>query len=156
MRRNQGFTLVELMVTLAVFGILLFMGVPLTRAWVDSSYQREAAGQLQQGLSRARATALRNQGGVIDAGPAAVLCRSGQTLNLFSVAKGGAINCSASSGALWTSSLPGSPTLTASGSTVTCVAYNSRGLPVEGGSSCAVNTIAVVVGSEGALDVPLI
>ncbi len=81
--RSRGFTLIELMITIALFGLLLFVGVPLTQSWTNSSYQRDAAGLLKQGISRAKATALRNQGAVQDTAPAAVLCHSGQNLKLF-------------------------------------------------------------------------
>ena len=82
MTNSRGFTLIELMITITLFGILLFVGVPLTQSWTNSAYQRDAAGLLKQGLSRAKSIALRNQGKVQDTAPAAILCRSGQTLNL--------------------------------------------------------------------------
>lgn len=154
--RTSGFTLIELMVTIAIFGILLFIGVPLTKAWTDSANQRNAAGLLKHGISRAKATALRNPGAALDNAPAAVLCRSGQTLNLFSIANAQSINCASTSNILWTAQLPASTSAQAAGAEITCVAFNSRGLAVVGGSACTTTAIDVIVGSESALNVLII
>lgn len=155
MTGNRGFTLIELMITIAVFALLLAIGAPLTRAWSDSAHQREAASLLQQGLSRAKATALRNVGGVLNPEPAAVLCHSGQTLMLFQLDKGQSVDCTAVKGSLWSAVLPGSASLQSQGSEMSCVAFDNRGLPVSG-SSCATTTLQVLAGNESALDVQLI
>lgn len=156
MRRAKGFTLIELMITIAIFGILLFVGAPFTKAWGDSANQREAAGLLQQGISRAKATALRNPGKALDDAPAAALCRSGQALKLFSVANAQSIDCSATTNVLWTAQIPASAVVQASGADIACIAFNSRGLPVAGGNACTTSTINVTAGSESALNVPII
>jgi type IV pilus assembly protein PilA len=156
MKRHQGFTLIELLVTLAIFSFLIVMGGQLTKAWVDSARQRDAASLLKQGINRAKATALRNPGGALESAPAAALCRSGQTLKLFSIAQSGSINCSSTANILWTAQLPGSATIQVSGSDFSCVAFNSRGLPVVGGNACATGSIDVVVGNESAFNVTLI
>lgn len=155
MKRSRGFSLIELMITLAVLGILLAVGVPLTRAWSDSAYQREAAGLLQQGISRTKATALRNEGGVQNSAPAAVLCLSSQSLKLFKLDKGQGIDCSATSNSLWSAALPSSATIKVQGSNFTCVAFDNRGL-VAKGTACSTTTLQVLAGDESAFDVPLI
>lgn len=155
MKRQRGFSLIELMVTLAVLGILLVVGVPLTKAWSDSAYQREAAGLLQQGVSRAKATALRNEGGVQSSAPAAVLCYSNQVLKLFTLTKGQSIDCSSTSDSLWSATLPGTTGVKSQGNNFTCVAFDNRGLVVTG-TACSTTTLQVTVGSESALDVQLI
>lgn len=152
--RAKGFTLIELMITIAIFGILLAIGAPFTKAWSDSAKQREAAGVLKQGISRAKATALRNPEGARDETAAAALCRSGQTLKLFKMAT--SVDCSSSATPLWTAQLPNSIGVTASGADVACVAFNSRGLPVVGGSACTTSSIDVTAGSESAFNVPII
>lgn len=152
--RNRGFTLVELMITVTIFGILLAIGAPFTRSWSDSAYQREAAGVLKQGLSRAKATALRNPEGARDDVAAAALCRSGQTLKLYKLAT--AVDCSSSATPLWAGQLPGSVGVKAGGVDITCVAFNSRGLPVAGGNACTTSSIDVTAGSESAFNVPII
>lgn len=149
MSREQGFSLIELIITLAVLGILLMVGVPLTRAWSDSAYQREAAGLLQQGISRAKATALRNKGGAQNTSPAAILCLSESKLTVRELG-----SCSAGD-ILWSVALPSSATVTAQKKNLSCVAFDNRGLVVEG-TSCSTTTLQVSVGNESAFDVPLI
>lgn len=154
--RTKGFTLIELMITIAIFGILLFIGAPLTKAWSDSATQRDAAGMLKQGISRAKAMALRNPGAALDNAPAAVLCRSDQTLKLFSIANAQSIACASNSNILWTAQIPTSARVQAAGAEIACVAFSSRGLPVAGGSACTTSSIDVTVGSESALNVLII
>ncbi|MBD8495544.1 prepilin-type N-terminal cleavage/methylation domain-containing protein [Pseudomonas syringae] len=156
MKRNRGFTLIELMITLAVFSLMVTMGAQLTRSWVDSARQRDVAGLLKQGISRAKATALRNPGGALNSWPAAALCRSGQVLKLYSVTDQASINCASTSNILWQASLPGAATIQAGGTDISCVAFNSRGLPVNGSASCTTSTISVTVGNESAVDVEII
>ncbi len=152
--RTKGFTLIELMITIAIFGILLAIGAPFTKAWSDSAKQREAAGVLKQGISRAKATALRNPEGARDDVAAAALCRSGQTLKLFKMAT--SVDCTSSATPLWTAQLPASVGVKVGGSDVSCVAFNSRGLPVVGGNACTTASIDVTAGSESTFNVPII
>lgn len=155
MKPARGFSLIELMITLVVLGVLLAVGVPLTRAWSDSAYQREAAGLLQQGISRAKATAQRNEGGVQNTAPAAVLCLTQQSLKLFKLDKGQSIDCNATSAILWTAVLPSSATVQLQSGSFTCVAFDNRGLVAEG-TACSTTTLQVMAGNESAFDVPLI
>lgn len=156
MNRSRGFTLIELMITLAIFSFLITMGSQLTKSWTDSARQLEAANLLKQGISRAKATALRNPGAAQSNAPAAALCSSGQTLKLFSVADLASINCAATDNILWQANLPGSAALQNGGTNITCIAFNSRGLPVTGSNSCTTSTINVTVGSEDSVNVEII
>ncbi|WP_024889301.1 pilus assembly FimT family protein [Luteimonas huabeiensis] len=60
----RGFTLVELMVTIAIVAMLLLVGLPFARSWIDGTRQLQAVGQLQEAVSQARAMALRNPSGL--------------------------------------------------------------------------------------------
>ncbi len=55
--RNKGFTLVEIMLALAVMGILVTLAIPNFRSWIQSSQIRTAAESVQNGLQLARAEA---------------------------------------------------------------------------------------------------
>jgi type IV fimbrial biogenesis protein FimT len=58
-KRSAGFTLIELMITLAVLALLLMIGLPNLSAWLANTQIRTAAEAMQAGLQLARAEALR-------------------------------------------------------------------------------------------------
>jgi type IV fimbrial biogenesis protein FimT len=58
-QRTYGFTLIEMMITLAVFALLLMVGLPSMTIWLQNQQIRTSAEGLQAGLHLARAEALR-------------------------------------------------------------------------------------------------
>lgn len=56
---GRGFTLVELMITLTVLGILLALSVPSFNGWIRNTRVRTVADTLQNGLRLAQAEAVR-------------------------------------------------------------------------------------------------
>ena len=60
-----GFTLVELMVTIAVLAILLMIGVPSMAEWIRNNQVRAVASTLQNGLRTAQTEALRRSRQVV-------------------------------------------------------------------------------------------
>lgn len=54
-----GFTLIELMVGLAIFAFLMVMGAPSFATWVQNSHIRTATEAIQNGIHLARAEAVR-------------------------------------------------------------------------------------------------
>lgn len=58
-KRSYGFTLIEMMITLAVFALLLMVGLPSMTTWLQNQQIRTSAEGLQAGLQLARAEALR-------------------------------------------------------------------------------------------------
>jgi len=59
MKLSHGFTLIEMMVTLAVFALLLAIGLPGMTTWLQNTQIRTATETMQAGLQFARAEALR-------------------------------------------------------------------------------------------------
>ena len=57
--RPDGFTLIELMIALAIFGIVLSLGMPSYRTWVQNTQIRNAAESIQNGIQKARAEAVK-------------------------------------------------------------------------------------------------
>ena len=75
---QAGFTIIEIAVTLAVFGILLAAALPAMGRWVSNVKVRSTADELQNGLRMAQAEALRRSRQVVfsltnSANPAASL-----------------------------------------------------------------------------------
>ena len=56
---SRGFTLVELMITVTIFAILLVVGMPTFNQWSQNSQIRTTAGAIHDGLTLARAEAVR-------------------------------------------------------------------------------------------------
>jgi type IV fimbrial biogenesis protein FimT len=62
--RSSGFTLIELMITLAIFSITMTLGVSSYRTWVQNTQIRNAAESIQNGMQRARAEAVKRNANV--------------------------------------------------------------------------------------------
>ena len=57
--KSSGFTLIELMITIAIFSITLTFGVSSYRTWVQNNQIRNAAESIQNGIQRTRAEAVK-------------------------------------------------------------------------------------------------
>jgi type IV fimbrial biogenesis protein FimT len=57
--RSYGFTLIEMMIVIAIFSITLTFGVSSYRTWVQNSQIRNAAESIQNGIQRARGEAVK-------------------------------------------------------------------------------------------------
>ena len=160
--KPQGFTLIEIMITLTVLAFLLFLGAPLTSAWTDGAQQQTAASLLREGIGRAKAQALRNPGGVRNADePAAALCYSNQTLVLYRIDRPNSgtasVNCAATSNIIWSAALPSKPAVKLSDdNSFSCSAFNNQGLPITAGNTCTTLDLQITVTTQDAINVPLI
>lgn len=148
MKRAGGFTLVELMVTVALLALLTMLAGPLTAAWSNSAQVRDAEGLLNQGLGRAKANALRNRYGMIDSQPSALLCLSqGGQLSLHEAASATS-PASCTSPQLWSAQLPQRVSVQSSGAAFSCLAFDTRGLPTSVSGCSTSQTFALSAGSE--------
>lgn len=57
--RNKGVTLIELMIGIAIVSLLMVIGVPSFRLWIQNTQTRTAAESIQNGLQIARVEAVR-------------------------------------------------------------------------------------------------
>lgn len=57
--RDAGFSLIELLIGVTIAGILLVMGIPSFKSWLQNTEIRTAAESIQNGLELARAEAVR-------------------------------------------------------------------------------------------------
>ena len=58
-RASHGFSLIELMVAMAIFGLLMAAAVPNLTAWISNARVRTTAESIQNGLMLAKAEAVR-------------------------------------------------------------------------------------------------
>ncbi|TDR48564.1 type IV fimbrial biogenesis protein FimT [Tahibacter aquaticus] len=58
--RPQGFTLIELMIALAILCLLLMLGMPIYSTWITNTRIRNAAESIQNGLRLARVEAVQS------------------------------------------------------------------------------------------------
>lgn len=62
--KPRGFTLIEVMVAIAIIAISMVLGIPSYRAWVQNTQIRNAAESIQNGMQRARAEAVKRNANV--------------------------------------------------------------------------------------------
>lgn len=129
MSKQRGFTLVELLVVIAIIGILAGMAIPFTGVWVDKNQANQAATQLNEAYGRAKAAGLRNRQAVLTDKVASLVCISGNRLALQEASEG-ATSATCSGTPTWVASLPSEISISDASGTVSCIAFNSRGLQV--------------------------
>ena len=138
----RGFTLIELMVTLAILAMLLLMAAPLAADWVHGARTLQARGTLVQGFENAKALALRNPCEAPNAtGPHAAVLQAKiegttVTLNVLALPQGvsGCALLGARPNPQWTARLPDGVGLPLNGTLLTpgtplTVNLDNRGLP---------------------------
>ena len=140
----RGFTLIELMVTLAILAMLLLMAAPLAADWVHGARTLQARGTLVQGFENAKALALRNPcadpnatGTPAAAALEAKIEGTTVTLNVLALPQGvsGCALLDARPNPQWTARLPDgvgltlNDTLLTTSSTPLTVQLDNRGLP---------------------------
>lgn len=81
--RPLGVTLIELLIVIALMGVLSVAGMSFTGRWVDSNRILEGNNLLSQAYSRTKAAALRNEFGMVGDEPAAALCFGNSTLTIY-------------------------------------------------------------------------
>ena len=140
----RGFTLIELMVTLAILAMLLLMAAPLAADWVHGARTLQARGTLVQGFENAKALALRNPcadpnatGTPAAAALEAKIEGTTVTLNVLALPQGvsGCALLGARPNPQWTARLPDGVGLTLNGTLLTTSStpltekLDNRGLP---------------------------
>lgn len=140
--RVRGVTLIELMMTLVIFGLIVAASLALGKGWLDGNNVTKGAGLVQQGYSVAKTTAMRNPNAATGSTPAAMLCLSNGVFNVY-------LGSSCTGTILWTGTLPHNTTVTASAATPSCFAFTNQGRITAGSASCSTaTTYTVGVGSS--------
>ena len=154
MKTLSGFTLIELVVTLAIMATVLMLAMPLTGSWVDSATVVESKALLQQAYSRTRATALANPGGVAGEGVAAYMCLVDSKIYVQSatLTTCGEINAETNIKFDWVGNLkPNVAVDTSQRATFVCMGMSNLGMPISGalnGATCTTDKILTVTKGE--------
>ena len=137
--KQHGFTLIELMITIAILAILLFVGSSLTRAWVDRGHVDSAISAVKNATFQARAAALRNTNNQPSAFAAASVCfdRTNQKILVVRAAQFATDSCTpsasnATDGNYILQSIPLdiNVNLTVNSADFNCLSFNSAGILV--------------------------
>lgn len=154
--RRQGFTLVELMVTIALIGIIVVIGVPLTAAWLDRSKANSAAASLKSAIFEARVLALRNTNNQLASATATSVCidTTGKSVNIILLAKGATNVCGTSGGNQLLKSMrfDDGVVFKQANTTITgnCFAFNATGMLTSTACAASLGTITVEKNNEKA------
>ena len=62
--QSDGFTLIEVLIAMAILGLTLAMAAPSITTWIQNSQIRTASENIRTGLQKARAEAIRRNGNV--------------------------------------------------------------------------------------------
>lgn len=140
MQHNHGFTLIEMMVTVAIIAILAVMGASFTANWVRQAEINKTTASLRSAINTARSTALRNQF-LRDTDAAAQVCVANHQVTIREATSAGAASCSSTT--TYTFTLPDSATIAQSGTAINCIAFDRFGAVIASGSgstACTTST----------------
>ncbi len=145
MRRLKGFSLIELMVGIAIMAAVMLSGISLGGGWVDESRVTDARSQMRLAYSKARAYALRNSNAVTTA--STWMCLNSGVVYVYesTTAKPTGPTTCGDAGSVWHADLAGGTTTkvemasAANSTAFSCLGFSNRGLPVSStltGSAC--------------------
>lgn len=146
MRRLKGFSLIELMVGIAIMAVVMASSVSLGGGWVDESRVTDARSQLRLAYSKARAYALRNSNAVTTA--STWMCLNNGVVYVYesTAAQPTGPTACGDAGSVWHADLAGGTTTkveiaaAANSTAFYCLGLSNRGFPLVGvslaGTTC--------------------
>lgn len=136
--RQQGLTLVELMVVVAIFGLLALAGLSFTGNWANSNRVFDGENLLTQAFNYGKAASLRNQDGVTADTPAVIICAQNNELSVRGIdSNGNEANCT-SDNVIWRSAVHERLSIIDKSNDVSfsCACLNNRGRLTAQGNAC--------------------
>lgn len=132
--KSQGFTLIELMITVALLAILLMMVSSLTGAWSDRNHVQSAKSSLQTAIKQARISAIRNAQNKKANVAATSVCidSSTRTINTYSIT-GSNTACAAANTLLRTANYSSGVTFKQGSTAISCFVFTAGGILLDGG-----------------------
>lgn len=126
--RMRGFTLIEVMIVIAIFSLIILVAAPLSGGWVRDADLLTTESQLTEAVGRAKAASLRNASAATGENPAAVVCRS--NTNLLTVIEGTsavAPSCTPTGTQVWQAQMNSKVTVQVNSTAFNCLCFNNKG-----------------------------
>lgn len=140
MRHNRGFTLIEVLIVIAILAAVILLAAPLTGSWTADASIQESEGQLKEAIGRAKSIAQRNQMMAVGETPVAAICIS--DTKALTVRKGGentppscAVNPAGTQ--VWQAQISQKVAVKNGVNTVSCICFNNKGLISTAGNCAA-------------------
>lgn len=134
--KQQGITLIELMVVVAIFGLLALAGLSFTGNWVNSNRVFDGENLLTQAFNYGKAASLRNEDGVTADTPATIICSQNNELSVRGIdSSEDEANCT-SDNVIWKSAVHERISITDNDVSFSCACLNNRGRLTKQGTAC--------------------
>ena len=139
---NKGFTLIEMMVIVAVIGILMATGIPAYKSMMDKNKLKDATANFSLAIGRAKAISQRNEFGKIGDVIGATVCFKDNVVSIHAATISAPANCNSTS--IWSGQINNKVTVkhTKAGIDFVALCFNNKG------RMYAVGDCADVSGSE--------
>lgn len=142
MAKQDGFTLIELMITIAIVGVLLLSVTGLTRSWVDRSQVNSAKSSLENAILQAKTLGLRNKDNKLFTVPSVTVCIK-QDVNAIQVIQVDTnltgLCDTAGNILLKTYSIAQGISITQNNNSVQCLSFNALGMQIYAAGSTCIN-----------------
>lgn len=143
---SDGFTLIEMLVVVAIMAFLALIAAPFTTAWVDAARVRQSTHRLVEAMAHAKSVALRNGNSVSGDAPSSVLVVADAKLCVYDRVPS---KLACNGDAVWIAETSANVAL--NGQSVQCVALNNLALQVTAvinSVTCGAGSYVVSRGSE--------
>jgi len=122
--KRRGFTLVELMITIAVLMLVTVFVAPMTGGWSASARRLTVQGSLIEAFGHARGAAIRNAAAESGNTPVATVCLNNSVLTVI---KGSASGCGTTAAEkIWQSKVSSGVQITQNDSPYQCTCFDNK------------------------------